>query len=173
VIEIVSGDLLEAKEQYIAHQANCVSTTWSGIAKSIFDKYPYANTYQNRVIPHQLGTISIHGDVDERKIINMYGQYYPGPPIEPNNPGRILTKTYYHPDIVDDSKEVRQKAFYNCLLKIARLPDLKSIAFPFRIGAGLAAGDWEYYLGSINNFAKFVEEKYDAKVSIYQREEDK
>ena len=34
-----------------------------------------------------------------------------------------------------------------------QLPDLKSIAFPFQIGCGLAGGDWNVYLNETERFA--------------------
>ena len=49
MIEIITGDLLEAKEKYIAHQCNCLTQNSAGTAKAIFDKFPYANTYERRI----------------------------------------------------------------------------------------------------------------------------
>ena len=57
-------------------------------------------------------------------------------------------------------------------MKIAKIPNLESIAFPWRIGCGLAGGNWEWYLGTLKNFADHVEEKQGAKVIIYRREGD-
>jgi O-acetyl-ADP-ribose deacetylase (regulator of RNase III) len=158
MIQIITGSLLNATEQYIAHQCNCVSQGAGGIAKVIFAKYPYSNTYANRIEPNKLGTIDVLGNgQDERLVINMYSQYYPGGCWD---------------DMPEDSYEIRQKAFHACLTKIAKLPDLKSIAFPFKIGCGIANGNWEWYLGTLNNFTAYVEKTQGTKVVIYQREED-
>jgi len=79
MIEIVSGDLLLSPEKYIAHQCNCVTQASAGTAKAIFDKYPHSNTYAERKSPDTMGTIKILGNgQDERFVINMFAQYYPG-----------------------------------------------------------------------------------------------
>jgi O-acetyl-ADP-ribose deacetylase (regulator of RNase III) len=159
MIEIITGDLLEATEQYIAHQCNCLTQNSAGTAKSIFDKFPYANTYANRTEPDKMGSIKILGNgQDQRFVINMFAQYYPG-------------KSKF-PKSTLDGTAVRLDCFYKCLLRVARLPDLESIAFPWRIGCNLGGGDWAAYLGTITNFAQYVEEKQGTRVVIYRREGD-
>lgn len=166
MIEIVQGDLLEATEKYIAHQCNCLTQNSAGTAKAIFDKYPYANTYAcrerqpdgdtlNKGVP---ATIDIIGNgQDQRYVINMYAQYYPG---KPKFPKSSL-----------DGSGVRLDYFYKCLLRVAKIPNLESIAFPWRIGCNLGGGSWEHYLGTLTNFANYVGEK-DVKVRVYRREGD-
>ena len=62
MIRVITGDLLLATEQYIAHQANCVSNGGAaGIARAIFDKYPYADCYSRRIQNDVPGTIDICG----------------------------------------------------------------------------------------------------------------
>ena len=167
MIEVVTGDLLESKEKYIAHQCNCLTQNSAGAAKAIFDKYPHANTYERRVrgedgqttnvdVP---GTIAILGDGKEQRfVVNMYAQYYPG---KPKYPKSSL-----------DGSAVRLSYFYTCLLRVAKIPDLESIAFPWRIGCNLAGGNWDLYLGNLTNFAQYVGEKFGTKVMIYRREGD-
>ena len=47
-INIVDGDLLSAKETYIAHQVNCYGKMGRGVAAQIRDKYPDVyRRYQN------------------------------------------------------------------------------------------------------------------------------
>jgi O-acetyl-ADP-ribose deacetylase (regulator of RNase III) len=158
MIEIIEGDLLDAKEKYIAHACNCVTQRSAGTAKAIFDKFPYANTYANRTEPNIPATIQVMGNgQDQRHIINMYSMYYPGKPKYPYS-----TK---------DGFEVRQQYFYKCLLRIAKIKNLESIAFPWRVCCGLAGGVWPHYLGNLTNFANHLE-KQNVKVVIYQREND-
>jgi hypothetical protein len=57
-------------------------------------------------------------------------------------------------------------------LRVAKLPDLESIAFPWRIGCNLGGGDWAAYLGTITNFAQYVKEKQGTRVAIYRKEGD-
>ena len=42
MIPIINQSILEANTKYIAHQCNCITSHSAGIAKRIFDKYPYA-----------------------------------------------------------------------------------------------------------------------------------
>jgi len=157
MFEIIKGDLLESDCKYIGHQANCISKNSAGIAKSIFDKFPYSNSYINREEPDKLGTIKIFGNgKDQRLIINMFAQYYPGAPK--------------YPDSKLDGALSREQYFYKCLGKIAKIPDLESIGFPFGIGCGLSKGRLEFYLGTLNNFSEYVSNKYGAKVYLFQKE---
>ena len=159
MIEIITGDLLEAKEKYIAHQTNCISDSGAaGIARAIFDKYPYADCYSSRTETSEPGTIDIRGNgQDQRFVINLHAQYYPGGPKYPYS-----TK---------DGIEVREKYFHKCLLQVARIENLESVAFNWKIGCGIAGGIWARYLGTLNNFATYVE-KQNVRVVIYQIEGD-
>jgi O-acetyl-ADP-ribose deacetylase (regulator of RNase III) len=127
-MEEIKGNLLNSKTTYIAHQCNCVSTLSSGLAQSIFCKYPYANTYTTKRTP---GTISVH-----RNVINMYAQIYPGKSKYPN-----------------DTPDLRIQYFKSCLNEISKLKG-ESIAFPYNIGCGLAGGDWQKYKQLIYEFSK-------------------
>jgi O-acetyl-ADP-ribose deacetylase (regulator of RNase III) len=159
MIQVITGDLMFATEKYIAHQANCVSTGEAGgIARVIFDKFPYADCYSSRLEKDVPGTIDIRGGEIARRVINMFSQYYPGSPR--------------YPDSNLDGTLAREKYFHQCLLKVAKIPDLESIAFPWRIGCGIAGGVWAHYLGTLTNFAHYVENKKGVKVVIYQREGD-
>ena len=159
MIEIITGDLLESKEKYIAHQCNCLSKQSAGVAKAIFDMFPHADVYTDRDGPDAFNSIKIMGNgQDQRYVINMFSQYYPGQPKLP-----LSTK---------DGVLVREAAFHKCLLKVARIPKLESIAFPWRIGCGIAGGDWNHYLGTLTNFSNYVEETQGAKVIIYRRDGD-
>lgn len=158
MIEIITGSIIESKEKYIAHQCNCLTNKSAGTAKAIFDAFPYSNTYASRVDPDTVGTIQIMGDADNRYVINMYAQHYPGRPK--------------YPDSKLDGTKAREGYFHKCLMQIAKIPNLESIAFPWKIGCNLGGGNWEYYLGTITNFEKYVNEKQGAKVYIYRRQED-
>lgn len=135
-IKYVEEDISKCNYQYIAHQCNCTSKYFSGLAKTLFDEYPYADTYTNRLGRTKMGTISVHCDGDkDRYIINMYAQIFPGPP-----------KT-------NDVAKDRLTAFRLCMAQILKIKDLKSIAFPYKIGCGLAQGNWTEYLNVIKHFA--------------------
>ena len=52
-----------------------------------------------------------------------------------------------------DTADQRVHWFKNCLNELGTCKDLQTIAFPERIGCGMAAGDWRIYLDLINSFA--------------------
>jgi O-acetyl-ADP-ribose deacetylase (regulator of RNase III) len=155
------GNLLDAGEQYIVHQTNCVSPSAAGLAALIFQKWPESDIYSKRwefkgeVFPgHEPGNIVITGDGEkERYVIHAMGQLYPGTG---------------HDWSSNDSSKIREKYFEQCLEKIAAIPDMKSIAFPWQIGCGLAGGHWPTYLQLIDQFADTVK----ARVSVYRRAQD-
>lgn len=150
----INGDLLKSNEQYIVHQCNCVTNNAANLAKAVFTKFPYANCYYNRKEKDIPGTIKIFGDgTDQRFVINLFGQYGPGPPK--NN---------------FDNKENRYTWFRKGLFEISKIPDLKSIAFPERIGCGVARGNWEEYLEILVKFEGYVNEKLGVGVYLYNNE---
>jgi O-acetyl-ADP-ribose deacetylase (regulator of RNase III) len=159
MIEVITGDLFEAPEQYICHQCNCVTNRAAHLAKDVFERFPYADIYSGRVSPDAPGTVIIKGNgQDQRYVAALLGQYYPGFPK--------------YPDSALDGPKVREKYFHRALIHLAKTPGLQSIAFPWKIACGAAGGNWEHYLGTLENFAKYVEATQGTKVVIYRREGD-
>ena len=48
IIKVIDKNLLEADEEYVAHQCNCLTVTSHGLAKTIADIYPWADVYRCR-----------------------------------------------------------------------------------------------------------------------------
>jgi O-acetyl-ADP-ribose deacetylase (regulator of RNase III) len=87
-----------------------------------------ANVYKGRVRHDKMGTLSIKGNgEDQRYVINMFSQYYPG-----------------SPKYINDTASIREHYFIKCLEKIAQIDNLESIAFPEFIGC-LDGGNWVTY----------------------------
>lgn len=155
MIHIVRGDIFDAKEKYICHQTNCVTNKAAHLAHDMFKKFPYADIYTNRLSPDTPGNIFIKGNgTSERYVINMLGQYYPG-----------ISK---YPNSNIDGIKAREKYFHQCLLRIAKISNIESIAFPFRVGCGIAGGNWDHYLVIIENFAKYIYDTQKAITLIYK-----
>ena len=134
---LYSTDILKFKVQVIAQQLNCVTTVAKGLSKQIADTYPFADFYTNRETPSKPGTIELRGDRTTQWVLGMYAQYYPG--VAKHN---------------NDNVDLRVGWFQQCLGKVAKIKNLRSIAFPARIGCGLAGGDWEVYSKMLDTFAK-------------------
>jgi O-acetyl-ADP-ribose deacetylase (regulator of RNase III) len=146
MIQEIDSSLLEAPEQYILHQCNCLTNRSAGLAKSVFERFPYANIYAERQDAHvpslgcQMGDIVVRGDGKEQRfVINALAQYYPGRPK--------------YPDSRRDGYEARRSAFRECLNKVAKLEGITSIAFPDHIGCSMAGGDWTLYKAMIVEWA--------------------
>jgi O-acetyl-ADP-ribose deacetylase (regulator of RNase III) len=154
-LSFVDGDIIDSDAQYIAHQTNCLTSHAAGLAKAIFQRFPYADVYSARAASKMVdepGSIVVCGDgIQQRFVINMMGQYYPGS-------NRI------YPASELDGAQARLRYFYRCLHKISLLPDLSSIAFPYGIGCGMAGGKWDDYLFLLERFSEHVKDR--ASVSI-------
>ncbi len=155
-VQIVKANIFTTGAKYIAHQCNSTSKNSAGLAREVFDKYPYANCYKIReeyesISYSEPGTIQVCGDgLKQRYIINMFAQYYPGQATTLSN----------------DTIEARKKWFFTCLMEISKINDLNSIAFPEKISCGLAGGDWEWYFSRLQKFSEYV--KHKAVVLIYK-----
>ena len=150
---LVTGDLLKSKEEYIVHQTNCrYKPPGVGLAKHIFKKYPHSDVYTCRhpwkpnTEYDTPGSITIRGGggTGLRGVVNLFGQNF-------------QSKKEKHVKTVEESRALRLKWFKMGLDEIRKqLPDLKSIAFPFQIGCGLAGGDWNGVFKRDRTVCKFV-----------------
>jgi hypothetical protein len=138
MLTIVEGDLLNSKETYLCHQCNCLSNGAAFLAAAIFKTFPYSNIYALREKPDVPGAIVIKGDGDdERFVINILSQYYPGYSV--------------YPDAKLDGIKARLSYFAEALTQMKPLKG--SFAFPWRFGCGAAGGDWDVYLKMLQDFA--------------------
>ena len=163
MFKIIKGDLLEAKAEYICQQSNCISVKPHGLSKSIKDKFdidPYSirrslngRNYAVFEDHSKPGTIQVFENANGPKIICMFAQYGMS---KPNSYGQ---KT------IDDSFEKRLEWFNQCLLEIEKLKP-KSLAFPYKIGCGLAYGNWlkDYYPA----LKKFSKKNPDILIKLYK-----
>lgn len=147
-VKIVSGDLLNAKEDIIVHQVNCFGAI-GGLAVHVFNKYPRAaKEYDNFVEQeidkgHLLGHCLISMQPDGKIVANIFGQYYPG--------------ADYRPDSLRTA--IRKLANY------ARAFDM-TVAIPYKMSCGICGGDWDEVL-------KIIKEEMPAvKCTIYRRPQD-
>lgn len=166
--EIVKGDLLQAKEELILQQNNCLAVRTSGLAKTITNAYPYADPYKGRKAKENRhiavdedqavpGTIQVfhapHDDYDGPTFVSLFSQYGTGRPYSVDVDDDASSdddeeKRRKHPDSIED----RCKWFSSCLEKVAGLSP-QSVAIPYKIGCGMAGGDWKRYENIINMWA--------------------
>ena len=159
-LTIIDGNILDAQEEYILQQCCCTAVKPHGLSEVIAIKWKDCNVYSERrkignrnlaVVEDRPkpGTIKVVG---ERKVICAFAQYAMG------KSGRY--DSFNIPDTPND----RYNYFKECLDKIVLL-NPKSIAIPYKIGCGLAGGDWNKYSSTISEFAQKYQQ---IKIVIYK-----
>lgn len=145
----VTGNLLSGDYDVICHQVNCQGIMGSGLASQIKFKYPdvydsYCNIVDyNKQTGHQSKYLLGENDIcycqnDDCIVINMFAQDYYG----------------------TDKTHTDYTAFRKCLIRLKAYLDCKAenlkVAFPYKIGCGLAGGDWNIIKAMIESFAEHV-----------------
>ena len=135
-LNIYNGDLLKCNCDIIAHQVNCQGIMGAGIAEQIRLTYPdvfsdYSALFTKYTPKELFGKMSVT-KVDKYYIANLFGQY---------DIGRYNRQTDY---------EKLQEALL-ALKSFAKQMNVKSIGFPYRLGCGLAGGNWEIVSNIIYN----------------------
>ena len=141
MIKEVDGNLLTYPGlQVIGHQTNCLGVMGAGIAKQIKAKNPelfkkYVRYCKSFPDAHNiLGKVQIVPTDDESQIVaNMFGEYSFCESIAPYEEGGKPRHTDY-----DALKE--------CLNRLHAwlvLNDKTTAGIPYKLGCGLAGGDWD------------------------------
>lgn len=139
-VRIIEGNLFDTGAKYIGHQVNCQGVMGSGVAKQVKQRYPSAyakykhlcdwasEEYDRKEV--LLGTTQ-NVIVGDKVILNIFAQDHYG------RDGRCYTD---------------YTAFRKCMQEIrSKVPQGSKIAFPYRIGCGLAGGDWDKVLSIVND----------------------
>jgi O-acetyl-ADP-ribose deacetylase (regulator of RNase III) len=166
MIQIVTGDLLDAKQDLIVQQCNCVTVKSHGLSASIAKKYSFADVYakrrqmsknmavfEDRGIPGtcvlSFPSSYIHTEKPTVPVVGaLMAQIAPGK-------SKQWARTYkISPEL--DSREARLIYFKQALTNLREkcvTYGFHSVAFPFNIGCGLAGGHWPDYLAALEVFA--------------------
>ena len=126
MLQYKDGDILEAEEKIICHQTNCLGIMGAGLALQIARKYPEVDRkYRDFCIDYGewnfLGQTQLVNTHDDKIIANCFGQKRPG-----------------------FGKQTDYKALRTCLKAVEEFANQNkfSVAIPYKIGCGLAGGDW-------------------------------
>lgn len=164
IVEKVYGDLLKTKRKYIAQQCNCITCHPHGLSKDIAIEFPYGDLYKTRrklsnntsveSDRDEPGTIKIldSNDYNKPKIICIFGQWVPG-----KINGQWFDKYPLYKS-KKETEDLRLEWFTSAIGEIEKQVDSDhEIAVPYKIGCGLAGGDWKKYKKILeNSSAKFV-----------------
>lgn len=132
MLKVINQDIFKADVTMLIHQANCFGTMGAGIARHVKQLYPGAyEADREYYLPvgdrGRLGNCSVYETVHRTTgkpllIVNAYGQYHYG--------GGRQTD-------VDSLMQAISQAVYHYPQYSQR------IALPYKIGCGLAGGDWQ------------------------------
>ncbi|RPG35726.1 MAG: hypothetical protein CBB72_005195, partial [Muricauda sp. TMED12] len=123
-----------ANVQAVCHQTNCSTAHAAGLAAALFEAFPYSDFYSTRSEMDVPGTINV--SLGNPMVIGLNAQLRGG------TAGRR-----------GDGRDDRLRWFGRCLERVGQL-QLSSVAFPYRIGCGLAGGHWPDYEVLIERFAQ-------------------
>ena len=155
-LHIAHGDILTTYNiDGFCHQVNCLTVKSHGLSAKVAEKYPWADIYRFRVkvrvrnlatsetrgVP---GTIRVFARTNFPAVICFQSQW---------DFGRCDNIRHRQIPPYIDSKENRQKWFQSCLDQLGTM-NFQTVAFPWKIGCGLAGGDWTRYLHMIKTFVK-------------------
>ena len=170
-VENRAGDLTEWTEaDAIVHQCNCLAVKAHGLSAQIARKYPWADVYRYRR-RQRFRNLAIPADRKEPGTIQIMRN--PGLDIVKNSKGEsnLIPK---RPDVIvlfaqwdfgkgggcrrtlssyRDTPEEREQWFQQCLDELGKNKKYQNLAFPYKIGCGLAGGNWNHYLPMIEDFA--------------------
>ena len=155
---IINGNLLETSCPILVQQSNCLTMYGKGLALALSKKFSYADLYGKRTsvggknlatkdtrgVP---GTLEVLKDPTGKgpQIACLLAQWAPG------------KGKYRYPGPYKDTKDDRLQWFSSGLLKLAEYMEtegLVEVAFPYKIGCGLAGGDWKLYEALLVRFAE-------------------
>lgn len=147
MVIIKNGDLLKAREDILVHQVNIDGIMGGGVAKQIAEKYPKAEREYISICNHYKNSYeNLRGMVD----------------LTLEN-GKYIASIFSQDKNFNTDYEAMKKAL-EIVKEFAKQENL-SVAIPYKIGCGIANGEWEKVLEVINEVFK------DYSVSLYKLEE--
>lgn len=135
MVRVVDGDIIQADADIIAHQVNCKGVMGAGLARQIKASFPNAfEAYEGLCRLHRYSGEELLGNC--QLVISARPDH-----------GRVVIANLFAQDRYGrDRRYTDYEAFHQCMETLdrkARAIHARTIALPYRIGCGLAGGDWE------------------------------
>lgn len=159
-MNIVQGDILGSNAEYIVQQCNCLTVRAHGLSKTLSTRFVHADLYSKRrpiyknrnlAVPEDRGTPG-SGTIltGMPNIVCLFGQWRPG------KCGSLYFSKYPESSPPEDFI-VRENWFKTSLWSFGNYlkhigAKKATVAIPYRIGCGLAGGNWETYHAIIKEF---------------------
>ena len=163
-VELVKGDLLEIRGvEGIVHVVNCLCTKGHGLSLDIARKFPWGDIYSKRK-PIKNRNLAVESDRGVPGTIRQYKCAFLTVPtivcfLAQWDYGKADREYGRKIPPYEDSKIQRTVWFTKCLDQLGKT-DLKSVAFPYKIGCGLGGQNWNEYYHLIEEFAKSTGKKF-------------
>lgn len=126
------GDVLTSSANIIAHQVNCRGVMGAGLAKQIRIKFP-------KVFAEYSVLCNRCKENDDAKMLLGVVQFV-------NVDSKIFANCFAQLNYNAKIKQTQDKYFKECMVtleKYAREEGLTSVAIPYKMGCGLAGGNWD------------------------------
>ena len=178
--KLVNGDIFDEKfrnsQTCIVHQCNCVAIIPHGLSKEIVENFgKYANGYKERKpLSKNIAMVcdrpqpgSIMFSEGSPNVIALFSQFLFGR-------SSSLSRYKFNDDHINkgiskDTKKDRllyfEQALTNLVIQLVKYNNnnnnntIDTILFPYKIGCGLAGGNWRKYKKKIRNFDRKLKEK--------------
>lgn len=142
--KIIEGNILNVNDGIVLHQVNCLGTMGAGVALALRKKY--SNLYPEYVKRVKsilekerkdklLGSIQLIKVAPNLFVGNSFTQYYTG-----------TDKNYTYEDFLISNIEMISTLAYGKY----------TIYVPYKIGCGLAGGNWDYIYKNIKDIANLI-----------------
>ena len=144
------GNILEATENIIVHQVNNLGIMGAGLALQIKNKWPDVYTEYKKYI-HQMNTIKSTKHT-------LIGSIH----LVPINNNQVIINMFSQNGISRTKRTTDYDAMEQCFKQIQKIiqETNHTVAIPYKIGCGLAGGDW--------NIVQNLIEKYLPNATIYK-----
>lgn len=155
-----TGNVLDTPIEIIAHQVNCQGVMGAGLAKQIKDKYPKVCAwYRTKCHKHSfglktLGTGQIVPTDDGHTFFNIFAQAGYGTTVRQTDYDAFKSAFV---DAINTYRFFANEALSNL-----------EIAIPYKIGCGLAGGDWKV----ISAILEQIEKECNVTFYIYKLRSD-
>lgn len=172
-MQTIRGDITTCTADYIVQQCNCLTVKSHGLSATLEKKFVHANVYSRRravgrrnlaIVEDrpEPGTMTILEAGGQPSIVCLFGQW---------RPGKVRSPYKYPNPPVPETAEQRLVWFRKAMLEFCEHIQLTAtkrvtIAIPYKIGCGLAGGDWADYQTAILAFAAIYADKL--AITLYQ-----
>lgn len=129
MVQICEGDIVTSDAAVICHQVNCRGAMGAGVAKAISNKWPIVKSEYESLCTLSASPYDLLGSAQVVKVenglyvVNLFGQLNYGR-------NRVCYTDYY--------------ALEKAMKSVNDLFKGKTVALAWKIGCGLAGGDWTF-----------------------------